>query len=367
MLTKVLTKCSIFIGMLLALNMPVLAVAGDLNFKQIVFFGDSLSDNGNLYEFTHHFFPKSPPYFEGRFTNGKTWAENVAEYYQPYDVHALNYAIGGETVNFHNPTDGYLPYILSFSILNYLGEAPPQTAKDTLFIMWVGGNDYLSGALRTNTATTNVVTAIQANIESLISAGGRNFIIMNLPDLAKTPQGKNSEIEENITQLTLLHNKKLAQMVVDLQKNHSEITVHLFDMYQEFNSLQQNPDYYNQKYQTHLTNLVDPCWTGGYLMRRNAIAENADLSRDFEDHINSQPDIKNTIEPTQLANYINNSPDLMVADTLSKRVALGAKQCTNPEEYLFWDSVHPTATVHRIFSKIMIDYINKNFTHPSSS
>ena len=50
-------------------------------FDQIVFFGDSLSDNGNLYKLFYKILPKSPPYYNGRFSNGPTWAEDVGTYY----------------------------------------------------------------------------------------------------------------------------------------------------------------------------------------------------------------------------------------------------------------------------------------------
>lgn len=36
-------------------------------FKQIVFFGDSLSDNGNFYNHSDHLIPKYPPYYNGRY------------------------------------------------------------------------------------------------------------------------------------------------------------------------------------------------------------------------------------------------------------------------------------------------------------
>ena len=43
-------------------------VAAAQQFSDVVAFGDSLSDNGNLYKATG--FPP-PPYWEGRYTNGR--------------------------------------------------------------------------------------------------------------------------------------------------------------------------------------------------------------------------------------------------------------------------------------------------------
>ena len=44
-------------------------------FEQIVVFGDSLSDNGNQYKNTGQ--PPSPPYYNGRFSNGPTWSRVI--------------------------------------------------------------------------------------------------------------------------------------------------------------------------------------------------------------------------------------------------------------------------------------------------
>lgn len=90
-------------------------------YHTIVFFGDSLSDNGNLYWYDWGFLPKSPPYYEGRFTNGYVWSEQVGKYY--YDKNytkSVNYAFGGETALYHGPVSGYLPYNLSWSLKSYL-------------------------------------------------------------------------------------------------------------------------------------------------------------------------------------------------------------------------------------------------------
>ncbi len=48
----------------------------DLNcFEQIYIFGDSLSDPGNLFSITEGAFPSAPPYPQQRFSNGLVWSE----------------------------------------------------------------------------------------------------------------------------------------------------------------------------------------------------------------------------------------------------------------------------------------------------
>ena len=42
--------------------------------NKVVYFGDSLTDTGNIYMYGH-IMPKSPPYYNGRFSNGPVWSE----------------------------------------------------------------------------------------------------------------------------------------------------------------------------------------------------------------------------------------------------------------------------------------------------
>jgi hypothetical protein len=41
-------------------------------------FGDSLSDAGNAYIITGGTKPASPPYYDGHFSNGPTWVEDLS-------------------------------------------------------------------------------------------------------------------------------------------------------------------------------------------------------------------------------------------------------------------------------------------------
>ena len=49
------------------------AFADPNDYNRVIAFGDSLSDNGNLYKNTGQ--PPSPPYYNGRLSNGPTWIE----------------------------------------------------------------------------------------------------------------------------------------------------------------------------------------------------------------------------------------------------------------------------------------------------
>ena len=79
--------------------------------KNVVMFGDSLSDNGNLYEYMQRQLPQSPPYYEGRFADGPVWVERLVELYFPDDapVHLLDYAFGGAGISEDPELENYSP------------------------------------------------------------------------------------------------------------------------------------------------------------------------------------------------------------------------------------------------------------------
>ncbi|MHC4946335.1 MAG: hypothetical protein ACYTG7_25250, partial [Planctomycetota bacterium] len=46
-------------------------------------FGDSLTDTGNTFALTGGSFPLSPPYFDGRFSDGPVWIESFGQVVDP--------------------------------------------------------------------------------------------------------------------------------------------------------------------------------------------------------------------------------------------------------------------------------------------
>jgi len=64
---------------LLVYLIATLFVAFATDFSNIVIFGDSLSDNGNLYAQTKKLVPDARQYYQGRFSNGPVWVEYLAD------------------------------------------------------------------------------------------------------------------------------------------------------------------------------------------------------------------------------------------------------------------------------------------------
>ena len=118
-------------------------MAGPIN--EIVFFGDSLSDDGNLYQ-KIKIVPKSPPYYKGRFSNGITWAEHLGNFlYDKYYINYSNYCYGGGTAILHKwRTDKFIaPMLLEEELDAYFLQTPFKDKSQSAYALWMGANDYL--------------------------------------------------------------------------------------------------------------------------------------------------------------------------------------------------------------------------------
>lgn len=355
--------------MALALCLPLKLLAVDLSFKEIIFFGDSLTDDGNFYSAAFGLAPKSPPYYQGRFTNGPTWAENLAVYYSKENgIKYDNYAVGGATTLFHNPFKGYFPTTLSGGVTDYILRTSFQDRSNSLFVIWIGSNDYLYGAGNVSQTTTDVVNNIQHNVERLIAKGGRNFLLMNIPDISQTPQGLTGGVTQNIRDLTLAHNTKLMIATNELQNKYKNIKIYTFDIYRHSIDLIENIDRINREWNTHFTNLTDPCWQGGY-MDRSIQSRSDRLTQQIEEKLQERTGLQGDtarssapqLDARALAEHITSTPDLSAAYDVGESASRNGRVCSNPDNYVFWDKVHPTAIVHSLYSAVVIDFINHNY------
>ncbi|MES2217958.1 MAG: SGNH/GDSL hydrolase family protein [Pseudomonadota bacterium] len=346
----------------------------DDTIKQLIFFGDSLSDPGNLYTLMFGALPKSPPYFKGRFSNGPVWTDVVASYFDAKNISSRNYALGGESVLYHEAVNGKLPFMLEHSLKDYLDFyvydvfSPHPDLSHTLYVIFIGANDYIWGSEDPEKDTTNVNAGIKDNLNKLIAAGGKHFIMLNLPDLSSAPASRLGGDLKTLKQLTMLHNTKLAATIEELLKANPGVTIKIFDYYTLSSDIFLHPEIYNKKYNLHITNTLDACYTGGYQLLEDKNQE-AKIAATLEQlyktdrigllHKQSAPEKINFAE---LAHAIATNPELSTAYAVGQNALSGVQPCADPSSYLFWDYLHPTAEGHAVTGAMVIDYIEKNFT-----
>jgi hypothetical protein len=110
----------------------------------LVVFGDSLSDNGNLFSLIG--FPP-PPAWEGRSSNGPTYAEQLAQLlHKRLDDRAFAFAEASDSSPplLVNPATGNpFPINLPEQIAGYLADLHGhQAPHDTTALINIGSNDY---------------------------------------------------------------------------------------------------------------------------------------------------------------------------------------------------------------------------------
>jgi len=191
------------------------ALAQVKDYSNIVVFGDSLSDTGNVAHLTESQYGVRIPgpvgdYTDGRFTDGYdtapaaqnffgNWVEQFAASLpsHPQVTDSLdggtNYAYGFATTGGGTSTLAFTPAQIypvqveniGQQITDYLS-THPKINKHTLFIVWGGAIDVLNA-----TSPTDVINASfhqVLNIQRLINAGATQFLVVNLPPLGLTPR-----------------------------------------------------------------------------------------------------------------------------------------------------------------------------------
>lgn len=282
--------------------------ANPFTIDKIVVFGDSLSDNGNLYNATKEanqknnrfpIIPKTLSYYQGRFSNGQVWVEDLA---QSLNVPLVDYAYGGAWAEAgENPLESRMPMpSLNMQINAYLLKNVTRDADKSqhLYVIWVGANDYMFNFIpgRTNIdhLTSHVVAFIQNQIELLMIDEAKNFLVLNLPDFSNVPSmaEQGPDIASKMGEISLSHNSKLNSMLVKLREQYPESQGYHFiqaNVETYFNEAISNPAQYG------LTNVKQACYPGGNM------------------------------------GYDGKPFDL---------------SCTNPDSYMFWDKLHPTRAMH---------------------
>ncbi len=268
--------------------------------NKIVVLGDSLSDNQNLWNATQWQLPNQNSWFMGHFSNGHVWDEYVSA---SLKLPAYNWAVAGAAADTYVVIPGVNQQADSVNI--YLKSAPNYRYANTLFTVMIGGNDIVNYGR----SVDSILAAEQQGLEKLIVAGARNILLMNLPDLSRAPVFKLRGDAVNIAAQVADFNRKLPQMRDALQAKYGpSLVIRMFDAHSLVNDMFNFPGKYG------MTNTTDSCLN---------------------------------INTDSTTNYISSQ---------SPRAA-----CTNPDSYVFWDTLHPTTRTHKLLADNVLPFLKANF------
>lgn len=286
------------------LLLSLLTAAGDslqaITISEMVFFGDSLSDVGNISSWSLGVVPGSA-YWNGRFSNGPVFPEMLSAQWGLGSLASStdggnNYAYGGAQTSGTGGLNGWLIDDLDEQIDDFLAN---RTADpEALFVVLAGLNDFL------NSSQVNVsvlVANITDDLTRLHAAGARQMLVINLPRLGDTPRFNDSaSLANTMNGRTDDFNRQLATALDGLSESLSDISLIQYDLASLFQQVLSNATQYG------FTNVTDPA-----------------------------------------------APGLDVGDFFYS----SGNVVSSPENYLFWDEIHPTTTAHAILAEEIVDML----------
>ncbi len=282
----------------LAAAATLAGAASAQSYNRLVVLGDSLSDNGNLFLASGGTQPPSPPYFQGRFSNGPVFTEQLgfsASRFNGPVTGSINLAYGGSR------TDNVVafPPGMRAQLTTYLARGGTFGSGDLVSILGGANNIFqglpAAGASANPTgAITPVLTAAVADINFLVgdiaSRGAGTILVTNLPRLGITPQFRTSPAAPLADFAGSTFNGALATSLLALAPTRPGTNIILFDLAKVSDVIAANPGRFG------LSNVTDPCFNG-------------------------------------------------------------VTVCSNPDSYLYFDGVHPTAAGHRLLATLSADYL----------
>jgi len=344
---------------------------------EIFVFGDSLSDTGNAAAFRDLNVPFLPPFFPGpqpigtvglcnpvdifilgrrcddlfflesRVSNGPVAVEILAKrldfnelkpslFFLPPVIRPFigtNYAVAGATAR--KPDIGHLESQVLGFLVDHVFSAPPGE----LYVIMIGGNDVIDAAKavadllkgeelepedRPKAIIDAAVNAIGNNINLLVGAGARKFLVVNSPNIGSIPAIKIAAEEAGVppvllrglaTFVTIKFNRQLAARLDQIRAEQHELgnsgsRIEKFDLFVFFEGVR-----FLGKLFGVFENIEDACFDSERYQDFSMLM----AERIF--HPDCAPD-----EPGDKPKF---------------------------DDFVFFDDIHPTGQVHRIVGKAL--------------
>lgn len=273
-------------GLMLALT-AVVHAPDAAAYSQMIAFGDSLTDDGNLLALVG---APGAPYYQGRFSNGIVAAEVMAN---QLGLNLTDYAYGGAQTGTGNLVGSFLNGTGIQGQIGQFGGGLSQARQavdaSALYFVWGGPNDFFAGqAMLSPTTAITAANNVRDDITDLYNLGARDFFVPLMPDLGVTPSARATNalspgFSVVATADSLAFNGLLSSNLAALSSSLTGIHIQTFDTL----------SFQHQQIQALVAqgyNVTDQCFTGS-----------------------------------------STTPGTV---------------CADPSHYLFWDGVHPTAIAH---------------------
>jgi len=307
------------VAAMLGLN-PAQAQTPD--YTGMVVFGDSLVDVGN----TISLFSESQNrtltgynpnfYYNNRFSNGPIWVDDL---YSSLGLGNISGLQVNDNANNQNGTDfawggsrsgtgasfvllaNLQPQVGFYTSQLSAGNPALPAPATTLYVIWSGANDVFANVNNNDPITPDQVAAnISTSITNLYNAGGRSFLVPNLPPMGLIPAFVNDPVKSaQATAFVNSYNLLLQNSLDSLSLTLAGIDITQLNANQLFLNMTNNPGEYG------FTNVTQPAYTG---------------------------------DP-------NGSPPY-------------GSVVSNPDQYLYWDNNHGTVTTNAFIAEAALDALS---------
>lgn len=287
------------------------------------------------------------PYWNSRFSNGKVWNEYLASMWnidKEDEEFYTNKAFGGSwTATYDYQLTVWnlirhpllmlkslivgklIPPSLGLTIQAHLLEHPRLDDASVYFLL-SGGNDYLN-LLRfednynmsyLNTYVDNVVGSASEAVKKLTAAGAKHIVIIGLPHVGDTPKYVHTTEKDLLNYAVDEHNQRLEAAITGLQEKNPDVDYLFIDLQSSWAQVLSQPEEFG------FTNVTEACI-----------------------------DIKFPMFAPLVSSPFANNAVLSYAETLQYRDSSFAPYeknyhvCDNPDDYLFWDEIHPSTLAHK--------------------
>ncbi|MDA9557328.1 SGNH/GDSL hydrolase family protein [Vibrio sp.] len=296
------------------------------SYSDVIVFGDSLSDVGNLHALDFAGGPAEGQTYGARFSNGPVLVEYIASSIKGIDVTAnplspslhltgnnvgTNYAVAGAKSLDEDGDPTTFDTNLPTQINAYLAANNFSSDSNALYLMTIGGNDIRAArdiiAYNINQTTTSETPRLDAydfiyqaaegtvtEIAKLAATGAQDIILINAPDIGAIPEtpliqsqviaGSSGFIEKlqakylnySTSNLTNTYNALtkigLAKLTRELNSQGLEPNIQVFDFNGIFQSIIKSPSTYD------FTNVSEAC---NYIFSAQEIKPECFISTDY--------------------------------------------------------------------------------------
>lgn len=292
------------------------------------------------------------PYWNSRFSNGRVWIEYLAPMLgvdKEESEHYTNKAFSGSWAMSYNHqltrwnliehplltiksliNGKLIPPSLGLTVQAYLMETR-KVDQDAVYFIFSGSNDYLNALVFNDTYNPvimnkyidNVLDSIVSSVTKLRQAGAKRFVILGIPHIGDSPIFIHTSDREILNNAVDIHNHRLEALVKLWTDSYPESQFNYVNIQTFFNRALNDPQTYG------FTDVSSACIDVKVPLLGFANLMGSPFPNNFV---------------LNYAQAVHRKSTFFAMNQASFHV------CETPDNYLFWDGVHPSTKAHHLLA-----------------